>query len=396
MENFYIMSKIAQHQAIAKEMIENFKKTIFTKEEVVSYVSQRHDMKCVPSTFKEHRAARGAFDLEAVLNMGNDPVKELVEGISAHKFGATPDDEVKIVSSPKAQSKFDREGLIPKISQKYVKWGNYNDVHSLIKSNQFFSLYVYGLSGTGKNVMIEQACAENNRPLIRVQMTKETTEEHLIGTKTLIDGNVVYEEGPIVWAAKNGGVVIIDELSASDPNNIMCLQSILEGGSFFVKSLNEQITPQPGFAIIATDNTKGRGDDTGRFIGTNIQNDALLDRFEMMMEQKFPDQKTEIEIMKREMLDATKGERVDMKFIERLANWVISIRESYLQEAIDEMISTRRSAAIIRTHSKFFDAQRSIELCTNRFDETTREAFLTIWEKLEQVTPEEEQEQAAA
>lgn len=383
------MSNKQKQVEIAKELVALYGRTTLTAKEVIEYVREHHEMRSIPAVIWKTKCGRGEFDVsELVAESSYTPRQNPGEVLVEPK-----EEKVSVVGS--SRETINSEAQIPRLSTKYVEWGNFSDVEKLVKSKQFFSLYIYGLSGTGKNVMVEQACAKNKRPLVRVQMTKETTEEHLVGSKTLVEGNVVYDEGPIVWAAKNGGVVVIDELSAADPNNIMCLQNILEGGSFFVKSLNEQITPAPGFAIIATDNTKGRGDDTGRFIGTNIQNDALLDRFEMMMEQKFPNQKTEIEIMKNEMLEATNGQRVDMEFIERLANWVIAIRESFLQEAIDEMISTRRSAAIIRTHSKFFDAKRSIELCINRFDDTTKEAFQTIWDKLE-VVPKAEETDAEA
>lgn len=382
------MSNKQKQIEIAKELVALYGRTTLTAKEVIEYVRENHEMRSIPAVIWKTKSGRGEFDVSSLINEGTPSKQTPVESSIM-----IPTEPVAISSSRETISS---EAQIPQLNSKYVEWGNFSDVEKLIKSKQFFSLYIYGLSGTGKNVMVEQACAKNKRPLVRVQMTKETTEEHLIGSKTLVDGNVVYDEGPIVWAAKNGGVVVIDEISAGDPNQLMCLQNVLEGNSFFVKSLNEQIVPQPGFAIIATDNTKGRGDDTGRFIGTNIQNDAMLDRFEMMMEQKFPNQKTEIEIMKNEMLAATNGQRVDMEFIERLANWVISIRESFLQEAIDEMISTRRSAAIIRTHAKFFDAKRSIELCINRFDDTTKEAFQTIWDKLEAAPKVEAEPEAEA
>lgn len=291
----------------------------------------------------------------------------------------TPEVNHKPNTSAATQNHFDREKLIPTAKDTYVEWGNYKTVLNLVKSNKFFTLYVTGDSGSGKNEMISQVCATLNRPMVRVAITRDTKEEHLIGSKTLVDGNIVYEEGPVVWAAKNGAVLLCDEISAGDANELMCLQNVMEGNEFFVKSANMMVTPVPGFCVIATDNTKGRGSDSGRYIGTNILNDAFLERFEMTMEQGYPTEKIERSII--EKLMAKEG-MDEPEFANRLVEWVQAIRKTYVSEGLDEQITTRRACHIVRTYEKLKDANKAIELCVNRFDETTKMAMLSLWEKM--------------
>ena len=209
------------------------------------------------------------------------------------------------MQKPKTQetviSKFSYNELIPSQKETFVEWGNFKTVETLLKSNKFFTLYITGDSGCGKNEMVAQACAKVGKPLVRVASTRETKEEHLVGSKTLLDGSIVYEEGPVVWAAENGAVLLIDEISALCPNEALCLQNILEGGAFFVKAANRVVVPKEGFCVIATDNTKGRGSDSGRYIGTNILNDAFLERFEMTIEQGYPNEKIERQIIEKLM-----------------------------------------------------------------------------------------------
>ncbi len=276
-------------------------------------------------------------------------------------------------------SHFNRDSLIPNINQQYVEWGNYKHLKGILASNQFFTLYITGESGSGKNEMISQACAVIRRPMVRVSITRDTKEEQLIGSKTLVDGNIKYEEGPVVWAAENGAVLLLDEISAGDANELMCLQNVLEGGSFFVKSLNKVITPAKGFCVVATDNTKGRGSDSGRYMGTNILNDAFLERFMMTMEQGYPNAKVEREIFQRVM---QKHSKTDDAFVDQLVKWIHVIRKAYADEAIEEQITTRRGCHIINVYCMFTSASQAIDLCINRFDDTTKEAFKILWEKL--------------
>lgn len=320
------------------------------------------------------RVSRGVFSLQnaTIKDSGEEhqvvefPVKQTV----VQKHAITPTGTI---------SKFVYDEMIPQIKDTFVEWGHYKTVELLLKSNKFFTLYITGDSGSGKNEMIAHACAKLNRPLVRISMTRETKEEHLIGSKTLLDGSIVYEEGPVVWCAENGAVLLVDEISAADANELMCLQSIAEGNSFFVKAANKLVTPKEGFCIIATDNTKGRGSDSGRYIGTNILNDAFLERFEMTMEQGYPNEKTERKIIEKLM---QKIGLDDKDFLDRLVTWVHAIRKTYVEEGLEEHITTRRACHIVRTYDKVRDAALAIELCTARFDETTIMAMRSLWDKL--------------
>jgi len=332
------------------------------------------------------RVARGIFSLNNALIQDNgETAHQVVEFPTKQTVIAAPKHSVATPSS--TISKFVYDEMIPQIKDTYVEWGNYKTVELLLKSNKFFTLYITGDSGSGKNEMIAHACAKLNRPMVRVSMTRETKEEHLIGSKTLLDGSIVYEEGPVVWCAEHGAVLIIDEISAADANELMCLQSIAEGNPFFVKAANKLVTPKEGFCIIATDNTKGRGSDSGRYIGTNILNDAFLERFEMTMEQGYPTEKIERKIIEKLMhkigLD-------DQSFADRLVTWVHAIRKTYIEEGLEEHITTRRACHIVRTYDKVRDAALAIELCTARFDETTIMAMRSLWDKLTPNAPVEQ------
>jgi len=355
-------------------------KVIVSRQDILAYLKETDDT--LPAVFWANaRVARGTFDLSTALDGSRVAVTAPVH--TTNNVVVMPTSKHNQHTSD-MHNRFDRDLLIPTLKDTYVEWGNYSTVVKLLNTSNFFTLYVSGDSGSGKNEMVAQACAKLNRPLVRVSVTRETKEEHLIGSKTLIDGSIVYEEGPVVWAAKTGAVLLIDEISAGDPNELMCLQSVLEGEAFFVKSANVMITPVEGFCIIATDNTKGRGSDSARYIGTNILNDAFLERFEMTMEQGYPTEKIETAIINKLMhklgLD-------DQKFATQLVSWVQAIRKTYVEEGLDEHITTRRACHIVKTFYKIKDVEKSIELCVNRFDETTKMAMLSLWEKM---TPTEE------
>jgi MoxR-like ATPase len=278
---------------------------------------------------------------------------------------------------------FDSSSFIPEIDPTYVPHGNAAILDKLIKSKHFFTLYLTGDSGTGKNVMIEQACAMNKQPVVRVQITRDTKEADIIGSKTLIDGNIVYEDGPVIWAAMNGALLILDELDAGDPNEILCLQRVMEGGEFFVKSLNRMVKPKEGFAIISTSNTKGQGSDSGRWIGTGVLNSAFLDRFDMCFEQPYPNRKIEIKILENKYKKYAGEDNVDTNFIEKVVDWVQIIRRTYDNGGIDDIVSTRRAIGIIKARALWFDADKAIDFGISRFNDTTRDAFKILWTKLQ-------------
>jgi hypothetical protein len=281
--------------------------------------------------------------------------------------------------------RFDEKAMVPLANPNYVEWGPYKQVKALVEKANFFTLYISGPSGSGKNEMLENICASLNKPLVRVGCSRDTKEEQLIGTKTLIDGNIVYEVGPVVWAAETGAVLCIDELSVLDPGEAMCLQQAMEGKPFFVKSANRLVVPKEGFIVIATDNTKGRGDSTGRYIGTTIQNDAFLERFMVTFEMEYAPEKVEANILSNHIKYLRKSVEIsdtDKSMIEKLNKWIQVIRKSFKEEAIEELITTRRALFILNTYVTLGKMDDAIELCTNRFDETTKEAFIKLWEGL--------------
>lgn len=345
-------------------------------QDINEYTSQTGNK--IPAKFWSiARVARGVFSLQNALIQDISHVEQQNQVVDFPIKQTVVSQQNSVVAD--TISKFVYDEMIPQIKDTYVEWGNYKTVELLLKSNKFFTLYITGDSGSGKNEMIAHACAKLNRPLVRVSMTRETKEEHLIGSKTLLDGSIVYEEGPVVWACLNGAVLLVDEISSGDANELMCLQAILEGNSFFVKSANKLVTPKEGFCIIATDNTKGRGSDSGRYIGTNILNDAFLERFEMTMAQGYPTEKVERKIIEKLM---QKINLDDQAFLDRLVTWVHAIRKTYLEEGLEEHITTRRACHIVKTYDKVRDAALAIEPCTARFDETTIMAMRSLWDKL--------------
>ena len=376
--NFTSASDIKYNQAIDAAFA-HFGKDIVTRQELIEY--QESTGARLPAKFWGiARVGRGAFTLSrnpaqtsAVVSVEPDhkPIAKVVQMEHARPA---------VSETTKMISKFVLETMIPKISDIYVEWGNYKTLEKLVKSSKFFTLYITGESGSGKNEMVSQVCAKLHRPMVRVSITRDTKEEHLIGSKTLVDGTIVYEEGPVVWAAKQGAVLVLDELSCIDANDAMVLQNVLEGKPFFVKAANEMIVPAAGFCVIATDNTKGRGSDSGRYIGTNILNDAFLERFEMTMEQGYPNEKIERKIIDKLM---ERNGLTNDAFATRLSTWVQAIRKTYQEEGIEDQITTRRATHIVNTFAKLDDAEMAIKLCIARFDETTAAAMLSLWEKLE-------------
>lgn len=280
--------------------------------------------------------------------------------------------------------------LIPPTDVTYVPFGIHKDVEKVIKSKIFYPTYIYGPTGNGKSTTVEQICAKQNRPIIRINLNSMTDEDQLIGTKTLIDGNVEIVEGPIVRAMRMGYVLLLDEIDAGNANTLLCLQPILEGKPFYFKLKNEMIIPAEGFNIFATANTKGKGSEDGRYIGTNILNEAFLERFAVTMVQDYPGQAVELKIILNVM---TQFECLDTEFAENLVKWADTIRKSFDDGAIDENITTRRLIHIVKSFSIFKDKKKSVELCVNRFDESTRLAFIDLFDKI--ITEPEITEQAS-
>ena len=273
----------------------------------------------------------------------------------------------------------ERDNLVPQKDSGFVPFGNFTDLKKIVSSKIFYPVFITGMSGNGKTFSVEQACASLNRELIRVNITIETDEDDLIGGFRLVDGNTVWHNGPVIEALERGAVLLLDEVDLAS-NKILCLQSILEGKGVFLKKTGRYVNPAPGFNIIATANTKGKGSDDGRFIGTNVLNEAFLERFALTFEQEYPTPKVETKILERL---CSKVGVTDEEFCAKLADWADVIRKTFNDGGIDEVISTRRLSHIIRAYAIFGDRLKAIKVCTNRFDEETKQSFIELYGKLD-------------
>tara|TARA_B100001094_G_scaffold205631_1_gene199526 strand:- start:316 stop:1410 length:1095 start_codon:yes stop_codon:yes gene_type:complete len=279
------------------------------------------------------------------------------------------------------------QNLVPSKDPNYVPFGNYSDVKKILQSRIFYPTFITGLSGNGKTFSVEQACAALNRELIRVNITIETDEDDLIGGFRLVNGETVWHNGPVIEALERGAVLLLDEVDLAS-NKILCLQSVLEGKGVFLKKTGRYVEPKAGFNIIATANTKGKGSDDGRFIGTNVLNEAFLERFALTFEQEYPTPSTETKILLR--VAAAVGKH-DEEFCVNLANWADIIRKTFADGGIDEVISTRRLVHIMRAYAIWNDRMKAIKVCVNRFDDETKQSFIELYDKIDaDVNTEEE------
>ena len=271
------------------------------------------------------------------------------------------------------------QDLVPEKDDTFVKFGSFNDVKKIIQSKIFYPTFITGLSGNGKTFSVEQACAQLGRELIRVNITIETDEDDLIGGFRLVDGATVWHDGPVIQALNRGAVLLLDEIDLAS-NKILCLQSILEGKGVFLKKIGRFVQPAKGFNIIATANTKGKGSDDGRFIGTNVLNEAFLERFPVTFEQDYPSPASEQKILLN--VAASVGVS-DSDFCQRLVDWADIIRKTFYDGGVEEIISTRRLVHIIRAFSIFGKKEKAIQVCVNRFDEETKQSFMELYDKVD-------------
>ena len=267
--------------------------------------------------------------------------------------------------------------IVPKKDPVFVSFGNYPDLKSIIKSNRFYPVFITGLSGNGKTMGVTQACAEAKKELIRVNITIETDEDDLLGGYRLKDGQTVWQNGPVIEAMERGALLLLDEIDLAS-NKIMCLQPILEGSGVFVKKINKFIKPANGFNVIATANTKGQGSEDGKFIGTNVLNEAFLERFPITFEQKYPSVNIEKKILNNTLKSYGKS---DVKFVDKLTTWADVIRKTYFDGGVDEIISTRRLVHITQAYSIFDNKMKAVQMCTNRFDDDTKNSFVELYTK---------------
>lgn len=285
------------------------------------------------------------------------------------------------------------QNLVPNKDDTFVQFGNFKDVKQIIQSHLFYPTFITGLSGNGKTFSVEQACAQLKRELIRVNITIETDEDDLIGGFRLVNGETAWHNGPVIEALERGAILLLDEIDLAS-NKILCLQSVLEGKGVFLKKIGKFVKPADGFNVIATANTKGKGSDDGRFIGTNVLNEAFLERFPVTFEQSYPAPAIEQRILEGVALDLGIEDR---NFCKRLVDWGDIIRKTFYDGGIEEIISTRRLVHIIRAYSIFKDKAKAIQVCVNRFDDETKQAFLELYDKVDAdfVMPSVSQENGA-
>ena len=322
----------------------------------------------VTKKIKQYKVGKGKWNLEVTT--------KAVENIE------------KSFSAPSVEPSV-QQNLIPEKDDTFVPFGPFADVKSVVKSKLFYPAFITGLSGNGKTFGVEQVCSQLKRELIRVNITIETDEDDLIGGFRLVDGATVWHNGPVIEALERGAVLLLDEIDLAS-NKILCLQPILEGKGLFLKKIGKFIEPALGFNVIATANTKGKGSDDGRFIGTNVLNEAFLERFPITFEQEYPSPKIESKILGR--VAATLGV-TDIDFCKRLVDWGDIIRKTFYDGGIEEIISTRRLVHILRAYSIFNDKAKAIQMCVNRFDDETKQSFLELYDKVDadfQLPTEEE------
>jgi len=357
----YAVQKFGTNELTVSQLKEANKK--FGCKYAPQWLIKNKDFKVGKSMFK--LPVEGEEIVETISNVQVPKVEKAVEN-------STVSEAAYVVSSLTGD-------IVPKKDPVFVSFGNYPDVKSIIKSGMFYPVFITGLSGNGKTMGVTQACAENKRELIRVNITIETDEDDLLGGYRLKDGQTVWQNGPVIEAMERGAVLLLDEIDLAS-NKIMCLQPILEGSGVYVKKINKFVKPADGFNVVATANTKGQGSDDGKFIGTNVLNEAFLERFPITFEQQYPSAKIEEKILVNTL---AKTGKKDAEFCKKLVTWAEVIRKTYFDGGVDEIISTRRLVHIIQAYSIFGQKMKAIEVCTNRFDDDTKNSFIELYTKVD-------------
>ena len=346
----------------------------FTNEELITFLTT--DEEVVTSDNVKDAAAHFGVKVQSVTKRINKLPQ--FQKVTRGKWNLSVAEKLeKTFNAPAAP--IVEQNLVPDKDPNYVPFGNFTDVKKIIGSKMFYPTFITGLSGNGKTFSVEQACAQLKRELIRVNITIETDEDDLIGGFRLVNGATVWHDGPVIQALNRGAILLLDEVDFAS-NKILCLQSILEGKGVFLKKVGRFVKPANGFNIFATANTKGKGSDDGRFIGTNVLNEAFLERFALTFEQDYPTPKTEQNIL--EKVAANYG-CLDKKFCENLATWGDIIRRTFKDGGIDEVISTRRLVHVIRAFAIWQDRMKAIKVCVNRFDDETKQSFLELYDKID-------------
>ena len=355
-ETKHIMSR-TQFPMTDNQLIEDLKTQYgpeITSGDIKGYCAMNgYNYQTVTNKLTDYKVGRGKWNLEVT--------KETVQ-------------ELEVTYNNPAAMPAIEQNLIPQKDDSFVRFGNFADIKKIIQSRVFYPTFITGLSGNGKTFSVEQACAQLGRELIRVNITIETDEDDLIGGFRLVDGATVWHNGPVIEALERGAVLLLDEVDLAS-NKILCLQSILEGNGVFLKKIGKFVRPTAGFNVIATANTKGKGSDDGRFIGTNVLNEAFLERFPVTFEQEYPTASIETKILNK-LCD-------DENFCKRLADWADIIRKTFYDGGIEEIISTRRLVHIVKAFNIFEDKAKAIQVCVNRFDDETKQAFLELYDKVD-------------
>ena len=359
--------------AVLKVLKDTYKKDTVTRAEINALVKKKVIKN--PSWLKsdKFKVDRGVYTLNI------DVVKH--KNVDSKKSDTKKVENTKISTDSKAAYVVSSltDNVVPTKDDDFVNFGNYADIRNIVKSKKFYPCFITGLSGNGKTLAVTQACAESKREMIRVNITIETDEDDLLGGYRLRDGQTVWQNGPVIEAMERGAILLLDEIDLAS-NKIMCLQPILEGSGIYVKKINKFVKPKIGFNVIATANTKGQGSDDGKFIGTNILNEAFLERFPVTFEQQYPSAKIEEKIVSTKLKSAGKK---DDKFAHNLVTWADVIRKTYTDGGVDEIISTRRLVHIAEAYGIFKNKMKAIQVCTNRFDDDTKNSFVDLYTKVD-------------
>ena len=354
-------------KTILKVLKDTYKKDTVTRAEINALVKKKAIKN--PSWLKsdKYKVGRGIYTLNV------DSVESDTTTVDTTDTKISNDTKAAYIVSSLT------DNVVPQKDTDFVKFGNYTDISSIVKSKKFYPVFITGLSGNGKTLAVTQACAEAKREMIRCNITIETDEDDLLGGYRLKDGQTVWQNGPVIEAMERGAVLLLDEIDLAS-NKIMCLQPILEGSGVYVKKINKFVKPKLGFNVIATANTKGQGSDDGKFIGTNVLNEAFLERFPVTFEQEYPSVKIEEKIVSTKLKTAGKS---DDKFAHNLVTWADVIRKTYKDGGVDEIISTRRLVHIAEAYGIFKNKMKAIQVCTNRFDDDTKNSFVDLYTKVD-------------
>jgi len=335
----------------------------------IIHIRDKYKLALPAGTFLKCRIDRGEFDLSKLkgdYDMENEEVVE-TEAVFSNAL-------------PKGDFQSD---LIPAKDKQYVPWGNYKDVKKIVESKVFAPVFITGLSGNGKTSMVEQVCANTGREYIRVNITIETDEDDLMGGFRLVNGETKWFDGPVPVAMERGAVLLIDEIDLGG-NRLMCLQPVLEGKPIYMKKVNRMVIPKAGFTIVATANTKGKSDDTGNFIGTNVLNEAFLDRFKFTMMQHYPNKTIEKNILTKIATKLKMDKTVSDEFIAHLIVWAQGTRNLYHDGELEDVITTRRLVNILESFKIFGTKKKAIQMCLERFDDHTKQAYVDFYKKLDE------------